>query len=468
MAGMYPRTVSSPGSNPGARLLDSEEPFFTAFSREFMLDPDTVYLMAGQKGAMPAPVLRGLKEDIDALARDPFHVYAEDPLATRAVLARSYGAHVDEIAIARNATDALTQILMGIDWQPGDEVLVSPLEHPAGIATLLRIACRYGVIIRVFGLPDPDEATEAAIVDAVARRIVPGRTKLLFFSSPLWPNGMRMPERALARLAQTHGLITVVDGAHFAGMLTPALSASGIDFWAMSGHKWQCGPGGTGLLYARNRVGAANPNPLPRLHLIRSAAMQDVPLDGSRPDGFDIGAALTRSGAPEGGLWRALSNVCLRWDEIGRPRIEAWILALADYMRERIAQAFGPQALLQPTHDTALASGIVAFNPFAAPAHREDLALNEAFRKALFAQYRIRISGGALGPSGWPALPGDPPGAFKAGTIPNRDPHGLKAMPLAHPHRANACVWTQRAQVDHFVTCARQLARKLEREHFHG
>lgn len=446
-------------------LLDREEPFFSRFSREFVLDPDVVYLMAGQKGSMPAPVLRGLKDDIDALARDPFRVHVEDPRTTREALARSYRAHVDEIAITRNATDALTQILMGIDWQPGDEVLVSPLEHPAGIAPLLRIARRYGVAIRVFGLPACAEATEAAIVAAVARRIEPGRTKLLFFSSPLWPNGMRMPERALARLAQAHGIITVVDGAHFAGMLVPDLSASGIDFWALSGHKWQCGPGGTGVLYARNRIGEANPNPLPRLHLIRSAALRNVPFDGSRSDGFDIGAALTQSGAPEGGLWHALSNVCRRWDEIGRSRIEAWILGLADYMRGRIVEAFGPRALLQPTSDAALASGIVAFNPFAGEADRQSLALNEAFREQLWARYRIRISGGALGPSGWPALADDTPCAFEAGTIPNRDPYSLEPRPLAHPHRANACVWTRREQVDHFVTCARQLARTLERRH---
>lgn len=448
-------------------LLDREEPFFSTFSREFVLNPDVIYLMAGQKGSMPAPVLRCLKEDIDALARDPFRIHAEDPRATREAVARGYRAHVDEIAITRNATDALTQILMGIDWQPGDEALVSPLEHPAGIATLSRIACRYGVAIRVFGLPEPAEATAAGIVEAVARRIRPGRTKLLFFSSPLWPNGMRMPERALAQLAQAHGIITVVDGAHFAGMLAPELSASGVDFWAFSGHKWQCGPGGTGVLYARNRVSEANPNPLPHLHLIRSAAMRDVPFDGSRPEGFDIGSALTQSGAPEGGLWHALSNVCRRWDEIGRARIEAWILGLADYMRERIAEAFGPQALLQPTADVTLASGIVAFNPFVREAHRESFTLNETFREQLLTQYRIRISGGALGPSGWPALADDTPCAFKPGTIPNRDPYGLKPKPLAHPHRANACVWTQREQVDHFVTCARQLARTLERRHAH-
>ena len=77
---------------------------------------------------------------------------------------------------------------------------------------------------------------------------------------------------------------------------------------AISGHKWQCGPGGTGIIYIRNRQHAANPTPLPRFHLIRSSA-RDVPFDGSRPADFDIGAAMSRYGFPESADWRALGDV---------------------------------------------------------------------------------------------------------------------------------------------------------------
>ena len=70
-----------------------------------------------------------------------------------------------------------------------------------------------------------------------------------------------------------------------------------IDFWGIAGHKWQCGPGGTGILYVRNGRHAANPQPLPRFHLIRSGQL-DTPLYGARPAGFDIGNALSIYGFP--------------------------------------------------------------------------------------------------------------------------------------------------------------------------
>jgi isopenicillin-N epimerase len=440
--------------------LDAEEAFFRDFARQFTLAPEVVYLMNGQKGSMPAPVLQQLKADIDRIARDPFGVYVEDPQATRETIARGYGAHVDEIAISRNTTDALASVLMGLDWRHGDEILVSALEHPAAIAPVLRLAARYGVAIRLFGIPAHAHATADEVVAAVARQLVPGRTKVLLFSSPLWPTGMRMPERALARLAQAHGVVTVVDGAHYAGMFEPRLSDSGIDFWALCGHKWQSGPGGTGILYVRNRVSEANPLPLPRLHLVRSATLAGTPLDGSRPAGFDIGAALTNAGSPESGLWRALGQVCAQWDQVGRARIERWILGLADYLRSALVQAFGPQVLLQPARDPALQSGVVAFNPFMDRERRRDNTLNKIFRDRLLAEHGIRIAGGGLGPLGWPALPGAAP--CPDGLIPNLDPVSLASAPMDHPQRANACVWTHRAQIDAFVQAAHALAMEMQ------
>jgi isopenicillin-N epimerase len=439
----------------------AEEPFFQNFARQFTLDPNVIYYMTGQKGSMPSPVLTRFKEGLDQVARDPFPVYVETREAIRGKIARGYGASVDEIAISRNTTDALSLILMGIEWQRGDEILVSPFEHPAGVAPVVRLAARYGVAIKQFGIPIHRTATADEVVEAVRKRIVRGTTKVLFFSSPLWPNGMRMPERRLAQLAQENGVITVIDGAHYGGMIEPKLAESGIDFWAISGHKWQCGPGGTGILYARNKRSAANQTALPRFHLIRSATAGGIPLDGSRPDNFDIGAALSNYGFPESGDWRALGDVCALWDETGRARIERWVVTLADYMRGRIAATFGQDSILQPSVDPALKSGIVAFNPFPRPEQRRNLQLNNDFRTRLLSEYGIRISGGGLGATGFTRAPDPEAAAFPAGTAPNRNPDTLAPAPMDNPHRANACVWNDRAQVDRSVAAMQELVGKM-------
>lgn len=455
-----PGAVASHMSADQTAFFSAEAPVFKAFAQQFSLDPKLVYLMAGQKGSQPISVRKRYQEGLDQTARDPFPVYLEPQATTRGRIARSYGASVDEIAISRNTTDALSQILMGIEWQRGDEILVSPMEHPAGLAPVLRLSARFGVKIVQWGVPVHRAAGVDEVVDAVARRIRPGMTRVIFFSSPLWPNGQRLPERRIAALAQQAGAITVVDGAHYGGMIEPRLDESGIDFWAISGHKWQCGPGGTGILYVRNRQHPANSTPLPRFHLIRSSATL-IPLDGSRPADFDIGAALSSYGFPESADWRALGDVCAVWDEVGRARIQAWTHYLADYLRQRLAAAFGDEALLQPTIDPALRSAIVCFNPFPDPQQRNNPTLNAQFVDRMLREYGFRIAGGGVGPNGFTRAPDPQAAAFGAGLVPNRHPETLAPAPFGYALRANACVWNTPAQMEQFVWAAQDLVRKM-------
>ncbi len=437
-----------------------EAPVFQAFAQQFSLDPKVVYLMAGQKGSMPNSVRQRYHDGLDQIARDPFPVHLEPTATTRARIASGYGASVDEIAISRNTTDALSQILMGIEWQRGDEILVSPMDHPAALATVLRLSARFGVKIVQWGVPVHRAATADEVIEAVRKRIRPGVTRVIFFSSPLWPNGQRLPERRIAALAQAAGAISVADGAHYGGMIEPKLDESGVDFWAIAGHKWQCGPGGTGILYIRNHQHPANPTPLPRFHIIRSSA-RDIPFDGSRPAGFDIGAAMSRYGFPESADWRALADVCALWDEVGRARIQAWTHNLADYLRQRIAATFGDDALMQPTFDPALKSAIVCFNPFPGIQQRNNPDVNMLFRQRLLGEYGFRISGSGVGPDGFTRAPDPQAAAFPVGLVPNRDPDTLEPKPFGYTLRANACVWNSVAQMDQFVAASQELVRKM-------
>lgn len=443
-----------------AAYFAREAPFFRDFARQFSLDPKVVYLMAGQKGSQPASVRKRYQEGLDETARDPYPVHLEPTADTRARIAGGYGASVDEIAISRNTADALSQILMGIEWRRGDEILVSPMEHPAGIAPVLRLAARYGVTVAQWGVPVERAATADEVVEAMRRRIRPGVTRAIFFSSPMWPNGQRLPERRIAALAQEAGAISVADGAHYGGMIEPRLDETGVDFWAISGHKWQCGPGGTGILYVRNRQHAANPTPLPRFHIIRSSA-RDIPFDGSRPADFDIGAALSKYGFPESADWRALGDVCALWDEVGRARIQVWTHNLADYLRQRITAAFGDDSLLQPVSDPALKSAIVCFNPFPSIGQRRDPAINIELRERLLREHGFRIAGGGVGPDGFTRAPDPQAAAFPAGLIPNRDPATLAPKPFGYALRVNACVWNSVVQMDDFVAATQELVRKM-------
>jgi len=444
----------------GDTLLDREEPFFAEFARLFTISDEHKYLATGQKGSMPIPVMKHFKEGLDQIAKDPFPVYLEPSEVTRAKIAKGYGARVDEIAISRNTTDAISQILSGIDWRHGDEILCSPLEYPNCVATIRRVAGRFEVKIRQFGVPErPDTEAEEIVVSA-GRCIRPGKTKAMFFSCPAQPNGTFLPVRRLARLAQQNGVITIVDGAHYGGMFDPRLDEIGIDFWGISGHKWQCGPGGTGILYVRNALLPSNSTPLPRFNLIRSGDL-DAPVDGSRPEDFDIGAALSLYGFPESADWRALGDSCEMWDDIGRERIQNYILALADYARDKIISAFGEQSLLQPCRDPELKSGIIAFNPFPKPEHRKDVKFCEEFQSRMFKMCGYRIGCGGLGRKGLTRDPDPDAAAFFDGCIPNRDPVTNKPVPGDIPFRFGTPAWCTRADFDRFVDDCRVVMKEM-------
>jgi selenocysteine lyase/cysteine desulfurase len=441
-----------------AAYFAQEEPFFAELAKEFTLDPKVVYFMAAQKGSMPKPVLARMKEGLDQVAKDPFPVYVEPSAKTRETIAKAYGTSADQIAITRNTTDALTLAMMGIEWKAGDEILMTPMEHPTGITLALRIAARYGVVIKQWGVPTGPKATADDVIAALERRVVPGKTKVIFFSSPLWPTGQRLPERRISEVAQKVGAITVVDGAHYNGMIDPKLDETGIDFFGLCGHKWQNGPGGTGLLYVRNKPNAANGTPLPRFHLVRTQA-RNVPFDGSRD--YDIGTALSMYGFPESGDWRALGDAVALWDKIGRQRIETWHLRLGGYFRDRLVEAFGENAVLRPQADPALQSGIIGFNPFATAEQRLDLKLNTDFRTRMLREYGFRISGLGVGQDGLTRGNDPETKLFPVGSIPNRDPETLAPKPMDHPQRVNACVWNTRAQCDTFIAATKDLVKKM-------
>ena len=457
-AGATPPVSGSLTDNAKAYFTE-QEPFFKQFAQEFTLDPNVVYFMAAQKGSMPKSVLARFKDGLDQGARDPFPVYVEPSAKTRAKIAKCYGTTADQIAITRNTTDALSLIFNGIDWKPGDELLMTPLEHPTGITLALRTAARYGVVIKQWGVPVHANATTDEVVAALERQVVPGKTKAIFFSSPLWPIGQRMPERRIAQLAQKAGAITIVDGAHYNGQFDPQLDETGIDFFALCGHKWQCGPGGTGALYIRNKKLASNGTDLPKFFISRSQS-RNVPFDGSRGD-WDIGEALSMYGFPESADWRALGDACELWDQMGRKRIETWHLRLGDYFRDQLVAAFGEAAVLGAQRDPALKSGILAFNPFPTQQQRWDEKLNVEFRARILKDYGFRISGLGVGDNGVTRKPDPEASKFPAGTIPNRDPLTLAPAPMDHPQRVNACIWNNREQIDRFVAATQDLVKKM-------
>jgi cysteine desulfurase/selenocysteine lyase len=217
--------------------------FWESVRKEFPLDPTRSYLNNGAIGASPRCVLNAVQTHMLANERAPEH----DELTTpREKLAQFVGALPEEIAFTHNTTEGINVIVWGLDLRPGDEVILTTHEHAGGAIPWLQRARVDGITLRTF---EP-RATADEVLEQINALIGP-RTRVIAVPHVSCTTGQLFPLDAIARLAQERGLVTAIDGAHGPGMLPLALRPSGVDYYASCGHKWLCGPKGTGFVYVR-------------------------------------------------------------------------------------------------------------------------------------------------------------------------------------------------------------------------
>ncbi len=375
---------------------DLSEASWDAIRKLFALRDGTTHLNTGTVGAPPHEVL-----DVhERLSREwagslgdiyPPTLYPD----YRAAIARDFGIDQDELAICHNSTEAMARIVAGLDFGEGDEVVTTTHECFSVLSNLNLVRDRYGLTVRQVTPPSGPDVRAEEIVELFEAAITP-RTKALFFAGVTLFTGTRMPVRELCDLAQRHGLITAMDGALVPGMLDVDLRALGLDFASGSGSKFQCGPLGTGLLYARNKVVPEhNPLPLPRFWPVISTW---YPLLGPMPprtttgvETCNMGDYLQSAGSAGTARAAALAKACEIWNAIGRGRIERHILDLGDYARERVAERFGEDSLYSPSADVRLRSPLVAFKPFRDPADAWNPKKINILVDRLEAEHRIWI-----------------------------------------------------------------------------
>ncbi|WP_419604996.1 aminotransferase class V-fold PLP-dependent enzyme [Thiolapillus sp.] len=233
--------------------------FWQRISHEFLLDPRTTYMNIGTTGSMPRHVIANYDRYNKLVARDPWDMGGEWgrwPYMSELVerVAPQMGADTHEIILTRNTTDGMCTVLEGLNLQPGDEVLYTHHEHVAGTSPLHVLQQRFGVTLTKVEIPVLD-ATEQAYVDAFANAVSPA-TRLIVFSHITYKTGVRLPAKRICReVAVPNGIPTLIDGAHAIGMIELDFHDMDCDFYAGSGHKWQCGPSATGILYVRDNLG---------------------------------------------------------------------------------------------------------------------------------------------------------------------------------------------------------------------
>lgn len=338
--------------------------FWKKVRREFILDKDALYLNIGTVGSPPKGVLHTLDSTAKQLARVPDAGYSDFP-EIRKVIGAGVGAAVDEIAISDSTSDGMAKVIAGLPFAAGDEVLTTNHEHSGGNSPLAILRDRHDVDVVRVTLPVGDDQLAEDYVRLFERKIT-SRTKLIMFSAPVYLTGTMLPIRLLSELAQEHGIPTLVDVAHVPGMMHYDFGELGIDFAAGAGAKWQCGPAGSGLLYVRNRVTEANPNPLAEFWPVVSSGYEEDmgPRTAVGPGSYDIGAVLQECGNRQEAIYQGYRAANEMWDEIGRDRIEEYVVGLGTALKEQVVERWGREALYSPLSDDRLRCALTAFNPF--------------------------------------------------------------------------------------------------------
>jgi selenocysteine lyase/cysteine desulfurase len=164
-------------------------------------------------------------------------------------LARAFGCDTEEMAITRNASEALEICQMGLDLQPGDEVLTTGQDYPRMLTTWEQRVRRDGIVVKKVSFPAPPPSMQY-LADQIESGITP-RTKVILFCHVTNLSGQIFPVKEICQLARDRGIETIVDGAHAFAHFPFQRDDLECDYYGTSLHKWLLAPHGTGFLYVK-------------------------------------------------------------------------------------------------------------------------------------------------------------------------------------------------------------------------
>jgi L-cysteine/cystine lyase len=227
------------------------------FRSQFPALANKAYFNYGGQGPMPQAALDAILTTYHKIqTQGPFGLQTNEFVVkaaglTRQAIATELGVLPASIALTENVTAGCNIVLWGINWQPGDRILLSDCEHPGIIASIQEICRRFQVVVDL--LPIQATLNTGDPVAVIAAQLQP-QTRLVVLSHVLWNTGQVLPlaeiTTAIRQYSQTSQPIRIlVDAAQSVGLLPLNLTELGVDFYAFTGHKWWCGPEGVGGLY---------------------------------------------------------------------------------------------------------------------------------------------------------------------------------------------------------------------------
>ncbi|SNS21846.1 cysteine desulfurase / selenocysteine lyase [Rhodococcoides kyotonense] len=335
--------------------VDTIRADFPILGRQVRDSKPLVYLDSGATSQRPLQVLDAERDFLltcNAAVHRGAHQLAEEATdayeGARAAIASFVGADVDEIVFTKNATESLNLVtyVFGDDRfehrvGPGDEIVVTELEHHANLVPWQELARRTGATLRWYGVTDDGriDLDSLELTEAV---------KVVAFTHQSNVTGAVAPVAELVRRARAVGAFVVLDACQSVPHMSVDVHALDVDYAAFSGHK-MLGPSGVGVLYGKAALLDAMPPFVTGGSMIETVTMEKTTY-APPPQRFEAGVPMTSQVV---GLGAAVDYL----DKIGMARIAGYEHSLVGATLERFAALDGVR-VIGPTDNVDRGSAV--------------------------------------------------------------------------------------------------------------
>ena len=233
--------------------LAADEDYWSIIQQAYTVSATIINLNNG--GVSPAPkVVQDSVERYNKLSNEGPSYYmwrildqGREPL--REKLAGLSGCDKEEIAVDRNATEALNTVIFGLDLKRGDEVIGTKQDYPNMINAWKQRQEREGIIYKQISFNFPIENDEEIVM--AYEKAITSKTKIIHVTHIINWVGQIMPVKKIADMAHQHGIEVICDGAHSFGLLDFTIPDLGCDYFGTSLHKFLSAPIGSGMLWIK-------------------------------------------------------------------------------------------------------------------------------------------------------------------------------------------------------------------------
>ncbi len=215
--------------------------------REFPVCADKVYLAHAGVSPVPSVVTQAVHEVAVAAGLDEQEVGLGKLLqVTRACAAKLLGAEVSEVALIGPTTAGLSAVATGLDWQPGDEVLIYQDDFPVNVYPWQSLESR-GVVVRRLQTPALGQITPDIVIEQLNAKI-----RLVALASCHFISGWRIDHDTIGRELRERNILFCLDAIQTLGAFPTTVEH--VDFLAADSHKWLLGPCAAGVFYVRKEL----------------------------------------------------------------------------------------------------------------------------------------------------------------------------------------------------------------------